>query len=43
MWNGEVHSEHTPLVLKRHKKQSNDQWRLLKWHKESGNQVNGDY
>ena len=27
--NGEVHSEYTPLVLKRHKKQSNDQWRLL--------------
>ena len=27
--NGEVHSEYTPLVLKRHKKQSNNQWRLL--------------
>ena len=25
----EVYSEQAPLVLKRHKKQSNDQWRLL--------------
>ena len=28
-WNGEVYSECVPLELKRHKKQSNDQWRLL--------------
>ena len=27
--NGEVHSEHTAVEQKRHKKQSNDQWRLL--------------
>ena len=29
MSNVEVHSEYVPLVLKRHKKQSNEQWRLL--------------
>ena len=29
MHKGEVYSEYTPLVLKWHKKQPNDQWRLL--------------
>ena len=29
MRNGEVHWEYTPLVLKWHKNQSNNQWRLL--------------
>ena len=27
--NGEVHSDYTPVEQKQHKKQSNDQWRLL--------------
>ena len=29
MQNGEVHSEYVPLELIQHKKQSNNQWRLL--------------